>query len=259
VGGKRVAKVIEKYEKTMTSSDKVGSSGGNTKNVGGTGNVQGCSHKTLINGKPHPFNGTEGVVGLSRWIEKGDDIEAYNNRFHELALMCPDLVPIEKKEVKSATYIIMDHALQSARDVKEWVTWRRIVEPDFQTDEKIPEDIRIVCNFPEVFPDDLSGLPHVREIEFRIDLIPGALLVVNSPYRLTPSEMLELLNQLQELQEKGFIRPSHSPWGALVLFVKKKDGRYGVSVPALTKDHKGKKINTSYPGKAIRLIQAIRE
>ncbi|GJS00610.1 putative reverse transcriptase domain-containing protein [Tanacetum coccineum] len=93
-----------------------------------------------------------------------------------------------------------------------------------KADEKKLDDIRIVRDFPEVFPDDLLGLPHVREVEFRIDLIPGASPVVRSPYRLAPSEMLELSNQLKELQEKGFIRPSHSPWGAPVLFVKKKDG-----------------------------------
>ncbi|GJS21935.1 putative reverse transcriptase domain-containing protein [Tanacetum coccineum] len=86
------------------------------------------------------------------------------------------------------------------------------------------DDIRVVRDFPEVFLDDLLGLPLVREIEFRIDLIPGASPVVRSPYRLALSEMLELSNQLKELQEKGFIRPSHSPWGAPVLFVKKKDG-----------------------------------
>ncbi|GKB13927.1 reverse transcriptase domain-containing protein [Tanacetum coccineum] len=95
-----------------------------------------------------------------------------------------------------------------------------------KADEKKLDDIRVVRDFPEVFPyeDDLTGLPPVREIEFRIDLIPGALPVVKSPYRLAPSEMQELSNQLKELQEKGFIRPSHSPWGAPVLFVKKKDG-----------------------------------
>ncbi|GJR22328.1 putative reverse transcriptase domain-containing protein, partial [Tanacetum coccineum] len=93
-----------------------------------------------------------------------------------------------------------------------------------KADEKRLDDIRTVRDFPEVFPDDLTGLPPVREIEFRIDLIPGALPVVKSPYRLAPSEMQELSNQLKELQEKGFIRPSHSPWGAPVLFVKKKDG-----------------------------------
>ncbi|GJX93457.1 putative reverse transcriptase domain-containing protein [Tanacetum coccineum] len=93
-----------------------------------------------------------------------------------------------------------------------------------KADEKKLDDIRVVRNFSEVFPDDLSGLPPVRELEFRVDLIPGASPVVKSPYRLAPSEMLELSNQLKELQEKGFIRPSHSPWGAPVLFVKKKDG-----------------------------------
>ncbi|GKC83593.1 putative reverse transcriptase domain-containing protein, partial [Tanacetum coccineum] len=91
-------------------------------------------------------------------------------------------------------------------------------------DEKKLDDIRVVRDFPEVFPDNLSGLPPVREIELRIDLIPGASPVVKSPYRLAPSEMLELSNQLKELQEKGFIRPSHSSWGAPMLFVKKKDG-----------------------------------
>ncbi|GJV33653.1 putative reverse transcriptase domain-containing protein [Tanacetum coccineum] len=93
-----------------------------------------------------------------------------------------------------------------------------------KADEKKPKDIRVVRDFPEVFPDDLSGLPPVCEIEFRIDLIPGALPVVKSSYRLAPSEMVELSNQLKELQEKGFIRPSHSPWGAPVAFFKKKDG-----------------------------------
>nr|GFA96177.1 transposon Ty3-G Gag-Pol polyprotein [Tanacetum cinerariifolium] len=93
-----------------------------------------------------------------------------------------------------------------------------------KADEVRLDDIRTVCDFPEVFPDDLTRLPPVREIEFRIDLIPGALPVVKSPYRLAPSEMQELSNQLKELQEKGFIRPSHSPWGVPVLFVKKKYG-----------------------------------
>ncbi|GJU78239.1 putative reverse transcriptase domain-containing protein [Tanacetum coccineum] len=93
-----------------------------------------------------------------------------------------------------------------------------------KADEKRLDDVRTVRDFPEVFSDDLTGLPPVCEIEFRIDLIPGTLPVVKSPNRLAPSEMQELSNQLKELQEKGFIRPSHSPWGAPVLFVKKKDG-----------------------------------
>nr|GFD12486.1 putative reverse transcriptase domain-containing protein [Tanacetum cinerariifolium] len=80
-----------------------------------------------------------------------------------------------------------------------------------KADEKKLDDIRVIQDIPEIFLDDLSGLPPVREIEFRIDLIPGALPVVKSPYRLALLEMSELSSQLKELQEKGFIRPSHSP------------------------------------------------
>ncbi|GJW94155.1 putative reverse transcriptase domain-containing protein [Tanacetum coccineum] len=75
-----------------------------------------------------------------------------------------------------------------------------------------------------VFPEDLPGLPPARPLEFQIDLISGAAPVAQAPYRLAPSEMKELSEQLQELSDKGFIRPSSSPWGAPVLFVKKKDG-----------------------------------
>ncbi|GJY29670.1 putative reverse transcriptase domain-containing protein [Tanacetum coccineum] len=82
-----------------------------------------------------------------------------------------------------------------------------------KADKKKLDDIRVVRDFPEVFPDDLLGLPHVREVEFRIDLIPGASPVVRSPYRLAPSKCLNCPNPAKELQEKGFIRPSHSQWG----------------------------------------------
>ncbi|KAI3802639.1 hypothetical protein L1987_30779 [Smallanthus sonchifolius] len=86
------------------------------------------------------------------------------------------------------------------------------------------KNVPVVCNFPEVFPEDLPGLPPDRGIEFQIDLLPGAEPVAKAPYRLAPSEMKELMSQLKELTEKGFIRLSISPWGAPVLFVKKKDG-----------------------------------
>ncbi|GKF34058.1 hypothetical protein Tco_0107258, partial [Tanacetum coccineum] len=150
---KRVAKAIEEYKKNRANLDSAGSSRGNPGNAGGTMNVHGCSHKTFMNGKPHTFNGTEGVIGLRHWIEKveqvfetckcakedkvmfaastfegrttmtteyclateiqrmeqelwtltlkGDDIQAYNNHFHELALMCLELVPTEKKKIEN--------------------------------------------------------------------------------------------------------------------------------------------------------------
>ena len=86
------------------------------------------------------------------------------------------------------------------------------------------EDIPIVKKFPYVFPDDISGLPPDREVEFTIDLIPGTEPISIPPYRMDPAELRELKAQLEELLSKGFIRPSISPWGAPVLFVKKKDG-----------------------------------
>nr|GEZ53512.1 putative reverse transcriptase domain-containing protein [Tanacetum cinerariifolium] len=72
----------------------------------------------------------------------------------------------------------------------------------------------------------VKGLPPTRQVEFQIDLIPGAVPVARAPYRLAPSKMKDLSDQLQELSDKGFIRPSFSPWGAPVLFVKKKDGSF---------------------------------
>ncbi|GJR24162.1 putative reverse transcriptase domain-containing protein [Tanacetum coccineum] len=81
-----------------------------------------------------------------------------------------------------------------------------------------------------LFPEDLLGLPSTRQVEFQIDLVPGAAPVARAPYRLGPSEMKELSEQLQELSDMGFIRPSSSPWGAPVLFVKKKDGSFWMCI-----------------------------
>nr|GEX20240.1 putative reverse transcriptase domain-containing protein [Tanacetum cinerariifolium] len=92
--------------------------------------------------------------------------------------------------------------------------------------ERRLEDMPVICEFPDVFPGDLPGLPPPRQVEFEIELVPGAAPVARAPYRLAPSEMKELAKQLQELSDKVFIRPSSSPWGAPVLFVKKKDGSF---------------------------------
>nr|GEU38732.1 putative reverse transcriptase domain-containing protein [Tanacetum cinerariifolium] len=85
------------------------------------------------------------------------------------------------------------------------------------------KDVPVIRDYPEVFPEDLPGLPPARPVEFQIDLIRGAAPVARAPYRLALSDIKELSEQLQGLFEKGFIRPSSSPWGAPVLFVKKKD------------------------------------
>ncbi|XP_016728255.1 uncharacterized protein [Gossypium hirsutum] len=84
--------------------------------------------------------------------------------------------------------------------------------------------IRTICEFPDVFPKELPELPPDREVEFAIEVYPGTDPVSIPPYRMSPTELKELKVQLQDLLDRGFIRPSTSPWGALVLFVKKKDG-----------------------------------
>nr|GEU61664.1 putative reverse transcriptase domain-containing protein [Tanacetum cinerariifolium] len=99
-----------------------------------------------------------------------------------------------------------------------------------KSEEKRLEDVPIVQEFLKAFPEDLPGLPSARQVEFQIDLVPGAAPVARALYRLAPAEMQELSTQLQEVSDRGFIRPSSSPWGAPVLFVKKKDGSFRMCI-----------------------------
>jgi hypothetical protein len=86
------------------------------------------------------------------------------------------------------------------------------------------EDIRVVQEYPDVFPKELPGMPPDRDIEFIIELLSGTPTISKRPYRMPVNELVELKKQITELQSKGFIHPSSSPWGAPVLFVEKKDG-----------------------------------
>ncbi|GKB75474.1 putative reverse transcriptase domain-containing protein, partial [Tanacetum coccineum] len=142
-----------------------------------------------------------------------------------------------KKEVhvpyKNKTLVVKSDSGASRLKVISCIKARKYIERGSQlflaqVTEKEPskkqlQDVPVIRNFPEVFPDDLPGLPPPRQVEFRIELVPGAAPVARAPYRLAPSELKELSDQLKELLEKGFIRPSSSPWGAPVLFVKKKE------------------------------------
>ena len=80
-----------------------------------------------------------------------------------------------------------------------------------------------MCDFIDVFPDELPGMPPVRDVEFAIELVPGTAPISKKHYRMPRDDLVELKKQLNELQEKGFIRPSSSPWGCPAIFVKKKD------------------------------------
>nr|GFA87305.1 putative reverse transcriptase domain-containing protein [Tanacetum cinerariifolium]GFA87364.1 putative reverse transcriptase domain-containing protein [Tanacetum cinerariifolium] len=106
-------------------------------------------------------------------------------------------------------------------------------EAESKSEKKQLENVPIVQDFPEVFLEDLPGLPLARQVVFQIDLILGVAPVAWALYRLAPSEMKELSEQLKELSDKGFIRPSSSPWGAPVLFVKKKDESFRMCIDYL--------------------------
>jgi hypothetical protein len=94
----------------------------------------------------------------------------------------------------------------------------------FTTITSLLDDIPIVCEYANVFPNDLPGMPPDRDIEFMIELQPGTAPISKRPYRMPPKELAERKNQLQELLGKGYIHPSPAPWGCPALFVKKKDG-----------------------------------
>jgi hypothetical protein len=92
------------------------------------------------------------------------------------------------------------------------------------------EEIRVVQEYPNVFTEDLPGMPPDHDIEFLIELLPGTPPISKGPYRMPVNELVELKKQIAELHAKGFIRPSSSPWRAPVLFVEKKDGTQRVCV-----------------------------
>src|SRR3954463_9015756 len=107
------------------------------------------------------------------------------------------------------------------------------------------KEVKVVCEFPDVFPEELPGMPPVRAIEFVIELEPGTQPISRHPYKRCSEEVIELKKQLTELEAGGFIRASTSPWGAPALFVNKKDG-----TSCLVQDHRGinkKTINNKYP------------
>ena len=121
----------------------------------------------------------------------------------------------EAMEITSDTTWIRLAAFQLEGEAKVWWRWARA-----SRDLDLP---RVVCEYVDVFPDELPGLPPQRVVDFGIELHPGTSPISMTPHRMAPVELQEVRVQLQELLDKGFIRPSTSPWGAPVLFAKKKD------------------------------------
>ncbi|KAJ0755697.1 putative nucleotidyltransferase, Ribonuclease H [Helianthus annuus] len=158
---------------------------------------------------------------------------------HHAEILCKEKViriprssqePLEVQGDKSGAVVGIISYLKAQKCLRKGHTAILALVTDASAKEKKLEDIPVVRDFPQVFPEDLPGLPPHRQVEFQIELAPGAAPIARAPYRLAPTELEELSKQLQELLEKGFIRPSSSPWGAPVLFVKKKDGTFRMCI-----------------------------
>nr|GEX30635.1 retrotransposable element Tf2 [Tanacetum cinerariifolium] len=185
--------------------------------------------------QPFNFKGLEGAVGLIHWFEHTESVFScsnYTEDCKELETLCPTMVlDYEKtmeafigglprnieRNVTASKPQTLEEAINIAQRLMDQGCTLTLLDQPFKID-LMPIKLGI---FDVVI--DLPGLPPVRQVEFQIELIPGATSVARAPYRLAPSEMQELSDQLQNLADRGFIRPSTSPWGAPVLFIKKKD------------------------------------
>ncbi|GJS94785.1 putative reverse transcriptase domain-containing protein [Tanacetum coccineum] len=176
----------------------------------------------------HPFNidlmpidlGSFDVIIGMDWLAKNHAVIVCDEKIvripygNEILIVQGDK---SDKEKKSTLSIISCEKAQKymEKGCQLFLAQVTMKENKDKSKEKRLEDVPTVRDFLEVFPEDLPGLPPIRQVEFQIDLVPGAAPVARAPYRLAPSEMEELSTQLQELSDKGFIRPSSSPWGAL--------------------------------------------
>ncbi|GKE27677.1 hypothetical protein Tco_1443061 [Tanacetum coccineum] len=175
------------------------------RNTGPTGTpvTKTGNYKEFISCQPFYFNVRKMEDKLYNLTVKGNDLKAYIRRFQELAVLCPNMVPNTEKLLEALEEAIniaqrlidQNHAkilddekvVHIPIDGETLIIRAQVMEK--KSDEKQFEDIPVVREFLEVFPEDLPGLPPVRQVEFQIDLIPGAVPVARSPYRLAPSEM----------------------------------------------------------------------
>ncbi|KAA3461275.1 DNA/RNA polymerases superfamily protein [Gossypium australe] len=167
-----------------------------------------------------PFDEFDIILGMD-WLTLHDAI--VNCKRKTINLKCPndEIVRVESSDLNGLSTVIS--VLKAQRYVKKGSEAYFAYVIDSKVSEKEVESVPIVCEFSDVFPE-LPGLPPIREVEFGINLLPGTAPISIAPYRMAPTKLKELKSQLQELTDRGLVRLSFSPWGAPVMFVKKKDG-----------------------------------
>ena len=138
-------------------------------------------------------------------------------------LKCSDLSEVTVHGIQSGAVSNVISAMQARRLLRKGCEAFLALVLDSKIGQIELENILVVKDFSDVFPEELPGIPPVREVDLSIEILPGTTPTSRAPYKMTPTELKELKIKLQELLDKGFIRPSVSPWGAPILFVKKKD------------------------------------
>ncbi|KAA3483712.1 DNA/RNA polymerases superfamily protein [Gossypium australe] len=168
-----------------------------------------------------PFDEFDLILGMD-WLTTHSVLVNCGNKFIELKCENGDVIRVESGGSDSLP--VMISSLVAERYLRKGCESYLAFVLNTQESEVKIETVPVVCEYPDVFPKELPGLPPVREVEFGIELVLGTTPISVSPYRMSPLDLKELKVQLQELLDKGFARPSYSLWGAPVLFVKKKDG-----------------------------------
>ena len=162
------------------------------------------------------------LILVMDWLSKHRAIVNCNKKI--VLLKCPDLSEVIIQGIRSESAPKVMSAMKARRFLRKGCEAFLALILDSKREQVNLETIPMIREFPDVFPEELPGVPPEREVDLSIEVVQGTTPISRAPYRMAPIELKELKTQLQELLDKGFIRPSVSPWGAPVLFVKKKDG-----------------------------------
>ncbi|GJW11962.1 putative reverse transcriptase domain-containing protein [Tanacetum coccineum] len=184
--------------------------------------LRGCTlnlqnHLFKINLLPIELGSFDVIVGMDWMAEHRAEVVCYEKYIRVPYGNDMLIVQGERSGVKNKSRLEVISSIRTQKYINQGCQVfliQMMKEEETEIPERRIEDVPVVRDFPEVFPEDLPGLPPTRQVEFHIELIPGAAPVARAPYRLAPAEMKELAEQLKELSDKGFIRPSSSPWGA---------------------------------------------
>ena len=168
-----------------------------------------------------PFREFDFILSMD-WLSKHRAIVNCGQK--TVVLRCFDQTEVIIQGIGSSVMSNVISTMQARRFMRKGCETFLAVILDSKRGQVDVEKIPVVREFLDVFPEELPGIPLEREVDLAIEIVPGTVPMSRAPYKMAPTELKELKSQLQELLDKGFIRPSVSPWGAPVLFVKKKDG-----------------------------------